>query len=81
MLRRAARKHGVDLSASWMIGDIEADVEAGRRAGARTILVGPETAQPPPDHRAEDFAAAVRHILAVSGDVPGSAKNVASFGS
>jgi D,D-heptose 1,7-bisphosphate phosphatase len=80
MLRRAARKHGVDLSASWMVGDIEADVEAGRRAGTRTVLVGPETAQPPPDHRAEDFAVAVRHILAVSGDVSGSAQSITSFG-
>src|ERR671912_1957580 len=71
MLRRAARKHGVDLSASWMVGDIEADVEAGRRAGGRTVIVGPESAQPPPDHRAEDFAAAVRHILAATGDVSG----------
>jgi histidinol-phosphate phosphatase family protein len=80
MFHRAARKHGVDLSASWMVGDIEADVEAGRRAGARTVLVGPEAAQPPPDHRAEDFAAAVRHILAVSGDILNSAENVASIG-
>jgi len=80
MLRRAARKHGVNLSASWMVGDIEADVEAGRRAGARTVLVGPDPAQPYPDHRAEDFVAAVRHILAASGDTPGSAHSVASFG-
>jgi D-sedoheptulose 7-phosphate isomerase len=80
MLHRAARKHGVDLSASWMVGDIEADVEAGRRAGARTVLVGPEAAQPPPDHRAEDFAAAVRHILAGPGDISDPAENAASFG-
>ena len=80
LLRRAARKHGVDLSASWMVGDIEADVEAGRRAGARTVLVGPELAQPSPDHRAEDFAAAVRHILAASGDTPGSAHSLVSLG-
>jgi phosphoglycolate phosphatase-like HAD superfamily hydrolase len=79
MLRRAARKHGVDLSASWMVGDIEADIEAGRRAGARTILVGPETAQPPPDYRAQDFVMAVRHILAVSGNISESAENVTSF--
>jgi D-sedoheptulose 7-phosphate isomerase len=80
MLRRAARKHGVDLSASWMVGDIEADIEAGRRAGARTVLVGPETAQPPPDYRAQDFVMAVRHILAVTGDISDSAENLASFG-
>ena len=79
MLRRAARKHGVNLSASWMVGDIEADVEAGRRAGARTVLVGPETAQPSPDYRAEDFAAAVHHILEVTEEVPGSTESAASF--
>lgn len=39
MLRRAAREHGVDLGRSWMVGDILDDVEAGRRAGCRTVLV------------------------------------------
>ena len=45
LLKRAAHEHGVDLAASWMIGDILDDVEAGRRAGCRTILldVGNET--------------------------------------
>lgn len=41
MLLAAARKHGIDLGASWMIGDNEKDVEAGRRAGCRTVFVGP----------------------------------------
>ena len=63
MLRRAARKHGLNLSASWMVGDIAADVEAGRRAGARTVLVGPETSPLPPNFHAEDFGAVVGHIL------------------
>jgi len=35
----AARRHGVDVSQSWMIGDILDDVEAGRRAGCRTVLL------------------------------------------
>lgn len=39
MLERAARERGVELSASWMVGDILDDVEAGRRAGCRTILL------------------------------------------
>lgn len=39
MLFRAAREHGIDLRQSWMIGDILHDVEAGRRAGCRTILI------------------------------------------
>jgi D,D-heptose 1,7-bisphosphate phosphatase len=79
MLLRAARKHSVNLSASWMVGDIETDVEAGRRAGTRTVLVGPETAQPPPDHKATDFAAAVRHILEVSRDAAAPTQRAASF--
>ncbi|USX29124.1 HAD family hydrolase [Oxalobacteraceae bacterium OTU3CINTB1] len=39
MLLTAAAEHQVDLAASWMIGDILDDVEAGARAGCRTILV------------------------------------------
>jgi len=39
MLLEAARRHGIDLAASWMIGDSERDVGAGRAAGCRTILV------------------------------------------
>lgn len=39
MLLRAAREHGIDLAQSWMIGDILHDIEAGRRAGCRTVLI------------------------------------------
>jgi D-glycero-D-manno-heptose 1,7-bisphosphate phosphatase len=55
MLLRAAREHGVDLERSVMIGDAESDVEAGRRAGARTVLLGVE---------AESLEAAVEAVLA-----------------
>lgn len=39
MLLRAAADQRIDLAASWMIGDILDDVEAGVRAGCRTILI------------------------------------------
>jgi D-glycero-D-manno-heptose 1,7-bisphosphate phosphatase len=39
LLERAADELGLDLSRSWMIGDIVSDVEAGRRAGCRTVLL------------------------------------------
>lgn len=39
MLLTAAREHDIDLSASWMVGDSEIDVEAGRRAGCRTVRI------------------------------------------
>jgi D-glycero-D-manno-heptose 1,7-bisphosphate phosphatase len=39
MLLQAAAALDIDLSRSWMIGDSDADAEAGRMAGCRTILV------------------------------------------
>jgi len=39
LLRQAARSHRLDLARCWMIGDILDDVEAGRRAGCRTVLL------------------------------------------
>jgi D-glycero-D-manno-heptose 1,7-bisphosphate phosphatase len=56
MLLRAAADLDLDLSRSWIIGDAPRDVEAGRRAGCRGILVGRD---------AFDFATAVDRILEV----------------
>jgi len=39
MLLQAAREFDLDLEHSWFVGDILDDVEAGNRAGCRTILV------------------------------------------
>ena len=39
LLFRAARDLGIDLTSSFMVGDRWRDVEAGRRAGCRTIFV------------------------------------------
>lgn len=38
-LLEAARRHDVNLSASWMIGDRDTDIECGLAAGVRTIQV------------------------------------------
>lgn len=57
MLLEAARRHQIDLSKSWMIGDSARDVEAGHSAGCRTILVGEATPTIPPDHQLPDMAA------------------------
>ncbi len=40
MLIEAAERHGLDIERSWMIGDNKKDVEAGRRAGCKTVFVG-----------------------------------------
>lgn len=39
MLLASALSHGIDLARSWMIGDILDDVEAGHRAGCRSVLI------------------------------------------
>jgi len=39
MLLEAARTHLIDLGGSWMIGDSDDDVEAGRSAGCSTAQV------------------------------------------
>jgi len=70
LLERAALEHGVDLAFSWMVGDILDDVEAGRRAGCRTVLIdnGNETEwaltpERSPDHVEPDLEKAVETIL------------------
>lgn len=70
MLMRAAEEHRIDLSTSWMVGDILHDVEAGRRAGCETILInnGNETewvAGPlrTPHHVVDDFDEASKLIF------------------
>ena len=70
MLLDAARTLGIDLARSWFVGDILNDVEAGHRAGCRTVLidngnetewvVGPDRT---PDFRVLDLAAAATAIL------------------
>jgi D-glycero-D-manno-heptose 1,7-bisphosphate phosphatase len=39
MILKAAKEMGVDLAGSWVIGDAPRDIEAGKAAGCRTILV------------------------------------------
>ena len=39
MILAGARDMGLDLSQSWMIGDKESDMQAGRAAGCKTMLI------------------------------------------
>jgi len=57
MLQRAAATHGIELGASWMIGDQETDVAAGRAAGCRTIRVSADAGASAADYRVPDMAA------------------------
>ena len=40
MLLKAAKDFNIDLSQSWMVGDGENDIKAGKAAGCRTALIG-----------------------------------------
>lgn len=42
MLLQAAGDFNIDLSSSWMVGDGRNDIEAGKSAGCKTILIGNE---------------------------------------
>jgi D-glycero-D-manno-heptose 1,7-bisphosphate phosphatase len=70
LLMRAARELELDLSASWLVGDILDDVEAGARAGCATVLLnnGHETEWRDgpwrrPRHTALDLVQAAQIIL------------------
>lgn len=70
LLRRAARRHAIDLASSWMVGGLLDDVEAGHRAGCRTLLLSDRGQSPwrhtplrPPEAVCHDWAGVVRHIL------------------
>ena len=67
MILDAARKLGLDLARSWMIGDRWRDVDCGRRAGLRTIFIDFNYAEPlraAPDFVAKSFPEAAGIILA-----------------
>jgi D-glycero-D-manno-heptose 1,7-bisphosphate phosphatase len=62
----AAEEHDIDLKRSFMVGDRWSDVEAGRRAGLRTVFIDSsyiEKAPEAPDFIARDFTQAVKFIL------------------
>lgn len=70
LLRQASLAHNIDLTRSWMLGDILDDIEAGRRAGCTTILVdvGNETVwrRSPlrePHYRCTDLLAAAEIVV------------------
>jgi len=69
MLLEAAKRLDLDLEASWMVGDTDGDVAAGRAAGCRTVLIeNPGSAHKragdtPSDAKAPDLPAAVERIV------------------
>jgi len=70
LLLRAARRFSLDMPSSIFVGDNATDIETGRAAGCRTVLVlsgvtarkGVRRLNPAPDFVARDLSAAARWI-------------------
>ncbi|MFH1575441.1 MAG: D-glycero-beta-D-manno-heptose 1,7-bisphosphate 7-phosphatase [Candidatus Nealsonbacteria bacterium] len=54
MLEEAVKDFGINLNKSWIVGDSERDIQMGKEANLKTILLGKD---------AKDLAAAVKIIL------------------
>ena len=66
MLFDASEKHGIDLKKSFMVGDRASDIEAGKKAGCRTIFIDRHYAELPPttpEITVNSLQKAVKYIL------------------
>ena len=74
LILKLAEKHGVEPKNGWVVGDLIMDVEAGKAAGCRTVILRsgrPKTEEEwqqlktecPPDYIAEDLLDAVKFII------------------
>ena len=81
MVWEAAAAYDIDLARSYFIGDKSADIECGRRAGTRTILVltgYPAEPDSHPDFTADDMTQAAQIVHNVHGIVSFSARQYSS---
>ena len=71
LLKRGAEELKIDLKSSFLVGDGIPDIQAGRRAGCRTILIGNwkcdlcklmQAKKLKPDYIASDILDAIRFI-------------------
>jgi D,D-heptose 1,7-bisphosphate phosphatase len=69
MLLAAGKDLDIDLAESWMVGNSIRDVEAGRRAGCKTVMIAGRThdqkippGEPGPDYRAVNLKEVVNII-------------------
>lgn len=64
LLLQAASEHDIDLKYSFVVGDLQMDVDLGKAVGCKTILLGDIlSGEAKPDFMASDLLEAVRTIL------------------
>jgi len=61
LLLELAERHDIDLVNSVMVGDHERDIEAGKKAGCKTVFIGEE--ETTADRKASSLLAAVPLII------------------
>ncbi|MBM3131523.1 MAG: D-glycero-beta-D-manno-heptose 1,7-bisphosphate 7-phosphatase [Chloroflexi bacterium] len=69
MFLRATADLLIDLVSSYMVGDTQGDIDAGKAAGCKTVLISTDptaghSISNPPDHVAENLGQAVKWIMA-----------------
>lgn len=69
-LFKAEDDHNIELDKSWMIGDRDTDIECGKAAGTKTILIEEQLSlekrgKSLPDHRVKYLEEAVNIILQI----------------
>ncbi len=67
-IKKAKDEYNIDISKSWMIGDQDSDIECGKSAGTKTILILNDDSQKKrgysmPDHSAKNLSESINIIL------------------
>ena len=65
MLLQAAKEFNIDLSKSWMIGDGENDIKAGKAAGCHTVYIGDKETNVKFDVRSNSLRDAIDKIMEI----------------
>lgn len=66
LVLQAAREHDIDLKQAFVVGDLSMDIELGKAAGCKTILLSnspQEDSGVSPDYIASDLLEAARYVL------------------
>jgi len=79
LLHEAERKHNIDLSRSFVVGDRWRDIDAGHAAGCRTVLIDYGYREKPPAKPPEAMAKSLREAAdwIISSSLKGSTDEVA----
>ena len=65
MLLEAINKYNIDVRKYWMFGDHDRDIEAGKAAGVKTILLGPKCKFNSSDILVDDFATSLKQAVEI----------------